>query len=81
MAYSAVALRVDTEVKMTQVEQIQQEILQLPNEEFMDLRRWIVEIEWERWDKEIERDDADGKLDFLFKEARMAKTKEELREL
>lgn len=66
---------------MTTVEKIQEDILQLSYNEFSDLRRWIAELEWERWDKQIEADTLAGKLDFLFQEAENAKLNGELREL
>jgi len=33
------------------------------------LRDWFAERDWERWDKQIEKDSEAGKLDFLIKEA------------
>lgn len=66
---------------MTQVERIQTEILTLPHEEFANLRKWFAQLEWERWDRQIERDSATGKLDFLLEEAQVAKSRENLREL
>ena len=39
------------------------------------------ELEWERWDRDIESDSAAGKLDFLIEEAKAAKANGTLREL
>jgi len=54
---------------MTRVEQIEQEITKLTLEEFAALRDWVLEQDWEEWDRQIERDVANGKLDRLMKEA------------
>lgn len=35
----------------------------------MRLHDWFSERDWEEWDREIERDSAAGKLDFLVEEA------------
>jgi hypothetical protein len=66
---------------MMQVEEIQAEIEQLSQDEFIRLRRWFAEKDWERWDEQLEQDITTGKLDFLLEEARLAKTKGRLREL
>ena len=41
----------------------------LPKEDFYKLRDWILERDWEKWDREIEEDSKSGKLDFLIKQA------------
>ncbi len=66
---------------MTQVEQLQKEIDRLSDEEFMQLRRWFAEKDWERWDRQVEADVESGKLDFLLKEAAAAKKQKTLQEL
>lgn len=66
---------------MTQVEQIKADIESLPQREFKQLREWFAEKDWQQWDKQIEKDSADGKLDFLRREAMAAKAKGELQEL
>lgn len=66
---------------MTQIELIQAKIESLSQEEYTRLRRWFAEKDWERWDKQIEKDSASGKLDFLIKEVLAAKENGELREL
>lgn len=63
---------------MTQIETIQAEIASLSSEDFARLREWIAERDWQSWDKQIERDAADGKLDFLREEARAANEHDEL---
>lgn len=66
---------------MTQIEAIQAEIEALSSEDFARLREWIAERDWQRWDKQIEQDASEGKLDFLKEEAQSAKQRGELREL
>jgi hypothetical protein len=66
---------------MTQMEAIQAEIESLSSEEFAQLREWIAERDWQMWDRQIERDSAAGKLDFLREEVDAAKEQRELREL
>jgi len=66
---------------MTQLEKIQHEILQLPQQDFINLQEWFAEIAWEKWDEELEADVAAGKLDFLIEEAMTAKSAGTLRDL
>jgi hypothetical protein len=66
---------------MTQVEAIQAEIESLSREDFVRLRDWIAERDWQIWDRQIERDSAAGKLDFLRDEAQAAKQQGKLRDL
>ena len=48
--------------KMKTVAEIRQAILELPEAEYAQLSRWFHELDWERWDAEIEQDAHDGKL-------------------
>ena len=41
----------------------------LAEEEYGELRRWFLERDWEKWDRQIEDDSAAGKMDFLRREA------------
>lgn len=54
---------------MTKVEQLEEEIKKLSPGEFAKLREWLLEIDWQQWDREIERDAASGKLDKLFEKS------------
>lgn len=54
---------------MGRVEKIQAEIESLPQEEYVRLREWFTERDWDAWDKEIEADSRAGRLDFFVKEA------------
>ena len=58
---------------MTSVSEIQQAILTLGENDYRDLLRWITELDWQRWDAQIEADSKSGKLDFLKAEALEAK--------
>jgi hypothetical protein len=50
---------------MTKVEQLEMAVTSLPEEEYVQFRRWFLERDWEKWDREIEADSMAGKLDFL----------------
>ncbi|GCL49829.1 hypothetical protein NIES3804_13870 [Microcystis aeruginosa NIES-3804] len=54
---------------MSTIEQIEAAILTLPPEQFQQLRQWILEIDYQRWDEQLEQDIADGKLEALAAEA------------
>ena len=58
---------------MSSIENIQQAIISLSKTDYIQLRRWLSELDWEEWDQQIEADSADGKLDFLITEAAEAK--------
>ncbi|MGM3304960.1 hypothetical protein ACSQ6I_03070 [Anabaena sp. WFMT] len=54
---------------MSNIEQIETAILSLPSHDFEKLRQWFLNLDYERWDEQIERDIADGKLEALAEEA------------
>ncbi len=66
---------------MSRVEEIKEAIDTLPEEEYIQLRQWFSEKDWQKWDRQIAADAESGKLDFLLKEALEAKSKNKLREL
>lgn len=66
---------------MTTVTEIQKAIMSLSKAEYAELFRWVLDQDWEEWDREIEADAAAGRLDFLAAEALEAKRKGTLREL
>jgi hypothetical protein len=66
---------------MTSVTEIQQAILSLPEDDYLQLKQWFSELDWEKWDRRIEADSKGGKLDFLTAEAFEAKEKGRLKEL
>ena len=53
----------------------------MPEEEYIQLRHWFSEKDWQKWDLQIAADSELKKLDFLVKEALEAKSKNKLREL
>ena len=58
---------------MSNITKIQQAILSLPEADYLQLRHWFNELDWEKWDRQIEEDSESGKLDFLIDEAFEAK--------
>ena len=66
---------------MTTVPEIQQAILTLDKTDYRDLIQWINELDWERWDAQIEADSRSGKLAFFAAEALEAKNQGTLKEL
>jgi len=66
---------------MSRVEEIKEAIDTLPEEEYIQLRQWFSEKDWQKWDQQITADSESGELDFLRKEALEAKSKNKLREL
>lgn len=57
-------------VNMRKVEHIEQQIRELSVKEFSELRAWVIEQDWVKWDAQIENDAKSGKLDKLLAEAR-----------
>jgi len=55
---------------MTRVQAIEEQIKTLSPGELAELREWILERDWVEWDRQIERDSAEGKLEKLFAKAR-----------
>lgn len=64
-----------------QVQEIQAAIESLPHEDYVRLRQWFSERDWEEWDHQIEQDSQAGKLDFLIQEAMEEKARGKLKEL
>lgn len=54
---------------MPSLQQIEAAILNLAEDEFEQLREWLLEVDFKRWDRQIEQDAAEGKLDALANEA------------
>jgi hypothetical protein len=54
---------------MSTVEQIEAAILKLSPQELSHLADWVLDLDEQRWDEQIEQDIAAGKLDFLAQEA------------
>ena len=66
---------------MSTIAEIQQAILALPENDYVRLREWFSELDWKKWDEQIEADSQDGKLDFLVAQALEAKSKGTLLDL
>ncbi|GFZ90758.1 hypothetical protein [Okeania sp. KiyG1] len=65
---------------MTTVKEIQAAIQFLSPDDFTYLRKWMMELDWEQWNQEIEADSDSGKLDFLVNEALIEKAENKLHE-
>ena len=54
---------------MLTIEQIENAILQLPPNQIGELLEWFLNLDYTRWDVQLEKDIAEGKLDALAAEA------------
>ncbi|MDZ8069566.1 MAG: hypothetical protein RMY64_28810 [Nostoc sp. DedQUE08] len=54
---------------MLTLEQIESAILQLPPNEYEKLIQWFADLDYQRWDEQLEKDIADGKLEAFAQEA------------
>ena len=54
---------------MLTLEQIESAILQLTPDDFQKLLEWFADLDYQRWDEQLEKDIADGKLVALAQEA------------
>jgi hypothetical protein len=63
------------------VKEIQDAIKKLPKDDYVHLRQWFIESDWEKWDNQIEYDYCSGKLDFLIQEVESDKANNKLKEL
>ncbi len=54
---------------MSRVDEIKAAIQALPRADYVQLKRWLSQRDWEEWDAQIEEDSESGKLDSLTKEA------------
>ena len=66
---------------MTSIAEIKQAILELPEAEYTELRRWLMEQDWEQWEREFDEDVMAGRLDALASEALDAAARGELQDL
>ncbi len=55
----------EVKIDMSTLEQIEAAILTLPLDEFQRLRQWFFDVDYQRWDEQLEQDIADGKLETL----------------
>ena len=54
---------------MSTIQEIEEAVLKLSSEELAAFRAWFAEFEAADWDRKIERDIAEGRLDALADEA------------
>lgn len=54
---------------MLTIEQIENAILQLPPNKMGELLEWFLNLDYQRWDVQLEKNIAEGKLDALAAEA------------
>jgi hypothetical protein len=66
--------------EMSRVEEIERAIAELSPEEFRQVAQRVHDIEAERWDKQLDRDAAAGKLDFLRQEAQADRENDALKD-
>jgi hypothetical protein len=51
------------------IKQIESAILQLPASDFRQVIDWLLDLDYQRWDEQLESDIEAGKLDLLAQEA------------
>ena len=66
---------------MTTVSELQEAILGLSEADYSELRRWLLDQDWEQWEQEFDEDVRAGKLDALAAEALEAKARGDLKDL
>ena len=66
---------------MSSIAEIQQAIISLTKSDYAQLMRWLSEYDWDEWDRQIEADSAEGKLDFLVSQTEEAKRQGTLEDL
>jgi hypothetical protein len=54
---------------MSTIQEIEDAIRRLPDDDLAALRAWFAEFDAEAWDRQFERDVAEGRLDALADEA------------
>ena len=54
---------------MNTIDEIETAIRTLPDEDLATLRAWFADFDANRWDRQFERDVAEGRLDALAEEA------------
>ena len=66
---------------VTKVEALEREVEKLSPEELAAFRDWFVEYDWQAWDRQIELDAAEGRLDRFAAEALAELDRGETREI
>ena len=61
-------------MSLSGMEELKDAILSLPKADYTHLRQWFFdEMDWQKWDTQIETDSDEGNLDFLVAEALKSK--------
>lgn len=55
---------------MSNVEELESKILELPKQDFAILRNWLFELDDSQWDKQIASDLKTGKLNHLINKSK-----------
>lgn len=66
---------------MSTVSELQEAILGLSEADYSRLRRWLLDQDWELWEREFNEDVKTGKFDALASEALEAKARGDLKDL
>lgn len=66
---------------MSEVEELENRVYNLPKEDFAKFRDWFLELANERWDYQIKSDYQDGKFNRLIEKAREEFAQGKAREL
>jgi hypothetical protein len=64
--YQAQVLQMEAEFAVASIEKA---ILQLPADEYGELLQWLLDLDYQRWDEQLEKDIIKGSLDFLAEDA------------
>jgi len=59
---------------MTRLDKIKHDIQNLSEQDLVKLQKWFADLDWEKWDEQLEKDVATGKLDFFVEDAKAAKS-------
>ena len=54
---------------MSNLKEIEKAILSLPSNKFEQLKQWFFDLDYQRWDEQIEGDIAEGHLEAFAEEA------------
>jgi hypothetical protein len=54
---------------MSKVEKIEQDVQALSPDELAEFRAWFLEFDWAAWDRQLEQDVQNGRLDDLAAKA------------
>ena len=56
-------------LNMSTLKQIEAAILKLSSDDLEKLSKWFSDLDYQWWDRDLEKDVAEGKLEFLANEA------------